>query len=219
MWLQPPHRPLLRRPRPLGLADSTPGISSRLFQRPFLCPRERPRHGQTCQFIKKHPSLSPTMMCKPKSMRGRKLHRFEVGANAFAGAVLLPELLVRKRYEVSPVSLAVPRQLKKEFDVSILTAAIRFCELSPERCCAVFSKNGVIEWVAPSTTWTRRIVEALEHIRTFEDSAERGIGAAGLYLLTSESLREHLWTTIRCLTASSVRTNMRDACLPQEFRW
>ena len=110
-------------------------------------------------FIKKHPSLSPTMMCKPKSMRGRKLHRFEVGANAFAGAVLLPDLLVRRRCEVSPVSLAVPRQLERDFDVSILTAAIRFCELSPERCCAVFSKNGVIEWVAPSPTWTRRIVE------------------------------------------------------------
>ena len=110
-------------------------------------------------FIKKHPSLSPTMLCKPKSLRVRKLHRFEIGSNAFAGAVLLPDFLVSKRCEVSPVSLDVPRQLEKEFDVSILTAAIRFCELSPERCCAVFSRNGVIEWVAPSPTWTRRIIE------------------------------------------------------------
>jgi hypothetical protein len=110
-------------------------------------------------FIRKHPSLSPTMMCKPKSLRGRKLHRFEIGSNAFAGAVLLPEFLVRKRCEVSPVSLDVPRQLEKEFDVSILTATIRFCEMSPERCCAVFSRNGVVEWVAPSPTWTRTIAE------------------------------------------------------------
>ena len=110
-------------------------------------------------FLKKHPSLSPTMMCSPKALRGRKLHVFEVGANAFAGAVLLPDFLVRKRCEVSPVSLEVPRQLEKEFDVSILTAAIRFCELSSERCCAVFSRKGVVEWVAPSPTWTRTIVE------------------------------------------------------------
>ena len=110
-------------------------------------------------FLKKHPSLSPTMMCTSKALRGRGLHRFEVGSNAFGGAVLLPDFLVRKRCEVSPVSLDVPWQIGKEFDVSILTAAIRFCELSSERCCAVFSKNGVIEWAAPSPTWTRRIVE------------------------------------------------------------
>jgi hypothetical protein len=110
-------------------------------------------------FLKKHPSMSPTMLCTSKALRGRKLHRFEIGSNAFSGAVLLPDFLLRKRCEVSPVSLEVPRQIEKEFDVSILTAAIRFCELSPERCCAVFSKNGVVEWVAPSPTWTRTIAE------------------------------------------------------------
>jgi hypothetical protein len=110
-------------------------------------------------FLKRHPSMSPTMLCTSKALRGRKLHRFEIGSNAFSGAVLLPDFLLRKRCEVSPVSLEVPRQIEKEFDVSILTAAIRFCELSPERCCAVFSKHGVIEWVAPSPTWTRNIVE------------------------------------------------------------
>jgi hypothetical protein len=110
-------------------------------------------------FLKKHPSPSPTMMCTSKAQRGKKLHVFETGANAFAGAVLLPDFLVRKRCEVSSVSLDVPRQLEKEFDVSILTAAIRFCELSSERCCAVFSRKGKIDWVAPSRSWTRAIRE------------------------------------------------------------
>lgn len=110
-------------------------------------------------FLKKHPSLSPTMICTSKALRGRKLHRFEIGSNAFSGAVLLPDFLVRKRCEVSPVSLEVPRQLEKEYDVSILTAAIRFCELSTERCCAVFSRKGVVEWIAPSPTWRRTIAE------------------------------------------------------------
>src|SRR5438477_8636866 len=72
-------------------------------------------------FLKRHPSLSPTMLCKPKWLRGttRDLHAFERGANAFGGAVLLPEFLLRKRCEVSPVSLDVPWQIAKEYDVSI----------------------------------------------------------------------------------------------------
>ncbi|HTR50280.1 MAG TPA: ImmA/IrrE family metallo-endopeptidase [Kofleriaceae bacterium] len=126
---------------------------------PEYCARRFAIVHELYHFLKKHPSLTPTMICSSKALRGRKLHRFEIGSNAFAGAVLLPDFLVRKRCEVSPVSLEVPRQLEKEFDVSILTAAIRFCELSSERCCAVFSRNGVIEWVAPSPTWTRTIAE------------------------------------------------------------
>ncbi|HTR53349.1 MAG TPA: hypothetical protein VMJ10_21795, partial [Kofleriaceae bacterium] len=37
-------------------------------------------------FVKKHPSLAPTMMCKPKWLRGEvdaRLNVFEVGSNAF----------------------------------------------------------------------------------------------------------------------------------------
>jgi hypothetical protein len=113
-------------------------------------------------WLKRHPSLSPTMLCRPKWLRGagqRTVNVFEVGSNAFSGAVLLPEFLLRRRCEISPVSLEVPRQIEKEFQVSILTSAIRFCELSSERCCAVFSRNGVVEWASPSKTWTRRIAE------------------------------------------------------------
>lgn len=112
-------------------------------------------------FLKRHPSLSPTMMCKPKWLRGgdRHLHVFEQGSNAFAGAGLLPDFLLRKRCEISPVSLDVPWQIAKEYDVSILTSAIRFVELSSERCAAVFSKNGVVQWVARSKTMTRRIAD------------------------------------------------------------
>jgi len=87
------------------------------------------------------------------------MHAYEHGSNAFAGAVLLPEFLLRKRCEVSPVSLEVPWQIAKEYDVSILTSAIRFVELSSERCAAVFSKNGVVQWVARSKTFTTRIAE------------------------------------------------------------
>jgi hypothetical protein len=109
--------------------------------------------------LKRHPSPSATMMCKPKWTRRADdgLHDFETGSNAFAGAVLLPEFLLRRRCEVSPVSLDVPWQIAKEYDVSILTSAIRFAELTSERCAAVFSRNGQIEWSATSPTFTRGI--------------------------------------------------------------
>ncbi|MCW5804118.1 MAG: ImmA/IrrE family metallo-endopeptidase, partial [Deltaproteobacteria bacterium] len=110
-------------------------------------------------FLKRHPSLSPTMLCKPKWSRDgeRKLDAFEVGSNAFGGAVLLPDFLLRKRCEISPVSLDVPWQIAKEYDVSTLASARRFVELSSERCAAVFSKDGVVQWTTRSATFTRKI--------------------------------------------------------------
>lgn len=118
-------------------------------------------------FLKKHPSPSPTMMCKPKWMRrgDRELHIHEMGSNAFSGAVLLPEFLLRRRCEVSPVSLTVPFQVSREFDVSILTAAIRFAELTSERVVAVLSRNGVVEWAAESPTFTRKIKKGTRLMR------------------------------------------------------
>lgn len=110
-------------------------------------------------YLKRHPSPSATMMCRPKWTRRADdgLHVFETGSNAFAGAVLLPEFLLRRRCEVSPVSLNVPWQIAKEYDVSILTSAIRFAELTSERCAAVFSRKGVVEWSAQSPTFTSTI--------------------------------------------------------------
>ena len=110
-------------------------------------------------YLKQHPSPTPTMMCTPKqARRGDEVgHVHEMHANAFSGAVLLPHYLLRKRCEVSPVSLDVPWWIAKEYDVSILTSAIRFAELSSERCAAVFSRRGLVEWVVPSPTFTRVI--------------------------------------------------------------
>ncbi len=112
-------------------------------------------------FLKKHPSLSPTMMCKPKWLRSgaKEPHPHEIGSNAFGSAVLLPDFLLRKRCEVSPVSLEVPWQITKEYDVSILASARRFVELSSERCAAVFAKDGVVQWSTRSATFTRKIRE------------------------------------------------------------
>lgn len=131
------------------------------------CARRFAMMHELYHYLKRHPSPSPTMMCQPKWMRrgDRGLHIHEVGSNAFSGAVLLPEFLLRRRCEISPVSLVVPFQIAKEFDVSILTAAIRFAELTSERVVAVLSKNGVVVWAAESPTFTRKIKKGTRVMR------------------------------------------------------
>jgi Zn-dependent peptidase ImmA (M78 family) len=134
-------------------------LSTRIAE---YCARRFAIAHELYHFLKRHPSLSPSMLCKPKWDRSSdsEPHDFEIGSNAFAGAVLLPEFLLRKRCEVSPVTLDVPWQIAKEYDVSILASARRFVELSSERCAAVFSKDGEVQWVTRSKTFKRRVLES-----------------------------------------------------------
>lgn len=143
-------------------------------------------------YLKRHPSPSPKMMCRPKWSRHPEtgLHEFEVGSNAFSGAVLLPAFLLRKRCEVSPVSLSVPWQIAKEYDVSILTSAIRFAELTSERCAAVFSRNGIVEWSAESPTFSRRIAKGT---RIARDSVAYDFYARGRLDERDQPVPAHAW--------------------------
>jgi hypothetical protein len=114
---------------------------------------------ELCHFVMKHPSPTPTMMCTPKAARAcdDSTHGLELFANAYAGELLLPEHLLRPRCEISPVSLEIAWSIAKEYDVSILTSAIRFTQLSSERCAAVFSAGGEVKWASASETFTHEI--------------------------------------------------------------
>jgi hypothetical protein len=90
--------------------------------------------------------------------------------------MMLPDFLLRKRCEVSPVSLDVPWQIASEYDVPLQTGAIRFTELSSERCAVVLSKNGIVVWACPSPTFTREIEEG-RHLHS--DSVARDSHATG----------------------------------------
>jgi len=66
----------------------------------------------------------------------------EAEANTFAAELLMPEALLRRRCEVSPVDLEIARGIARDFRVSVLAAARRFVELTSERCALVFAMNG-----------------------------------------------------------------------------
>jgi hypothetical protein len=65
--------------------------------------------------------------------------------------------LLRPRCEVSPVSLEPAQRIANELETSILSSAIRFAELSSERCAAVFASKGEVVWAAPSATFAAAI--------------------------------------------------------------
>lgn len=107
-----------------------------------------------------HPPSPIAALCgehQPARRESPAVRDFEAEANAFAGELLMPEDLLRRRCETSPVSLAIPFAIAAEFGVSILASSIRFAELTSERCAAVFSAERTVKWCAPSATFTREI--------------------------------------------------------------
>lgn len=82
----------------------------------------------------------------------------EAEANAFAGELLLPEPTVRRRCEVSPANLDVIDAIARDFGTSIVATAIRFAELTSERCAVVYAQQGHVRWVVRSATFWPAIV-------------------------------------------------------------
>lgn len=100
---------------------------------------------------------SPVPLCDVVVPRQHHAAALEAEANAFAAELLMPEALVRRRCEVSPVSLEIPRAIASDYRVSLLAAARRFVELTSERCALVFTTAGAVRWSARSTTFVPRI--------------------------------------------------------------
>ena len=91
--------------------------------------------------------------CEPTAIHGHVDRGVEAEANAFAAELLMPERLLRRRCEVSPVSLDHARAIASEFKVSLLAAALRFVELTSERCALVLSRDRRVVWAARSPTF------------------------------------------------------------------
>ncbi|MEZ4362181.1 MAG: ImmA/IrrE family metallo-endopeptidase [Kofleriaceae bacterium] len=73
--------------------------------------------------VMRHPSMPHPVSTWPTAQRKpRRDHEAE--ANAFAAELLMPAALLRRRCEVAPVNLQVPRQIAEEFNVSLPASAI-----------------------------------------------------------------------------------------------
>lgn len=103
-------------------------------------------------FVLRHPiaEVMPSHHHRPE-------RDYELEANAFASELLMPEHMIRGAFELSRVDLETPREIAARFDVSLLASSIRFTELASERCAAVFSSAGRVQWVRASASLIERI--------------------------------------------------------------
>lgn len=66
---------------------------------------------------------------------------------------LTPMAMVRPYCGVTPVTLHAVRAVADMFAASPVMSAVRFVELSPERCAAVYSERGSVKWAKRSRTF------------------------------------------------------------------
>jgi Zn-dependent peptidase ImmA (M78 family) len=83
-------------------------------------------------------------------------------ADVFASEFLMPEELVRPFCDRTPSDLAAVRVIAETFRTSIVSAAVRYVELSPAPCAVVYSEAGFVEWAKRSRSFAGRIPVQLQ---------------------------------------------------------
>lgn len=126
----------------------------------------------------------------------------EAEANVFAAEVLMPDRFARRRCEVSPVTLAPVHAIAAQFQTSLCASAIRFVELTSERCAAVYSERGAVTWAVHSPTFAATIARRTQlhrmsvaydyfHGRAIDDRAQPVPADAWLDTMSDVEIIEH----------------------------
>ncbi len=90
-------------------------------------------------------------LCSPLSIDGTSAER---EASVFATELLMPTAMVTPWCQVAPKSLDPVRSIASAFQTSLLSSALRFVELTQERCAVVYSELGRVRWVKKSPSFT-----------------------------------------------------------------
>lgn len=83
----------------------------------------------------------------------RRSRRDERDADVLAVEHLTPEPMVRPYCTVTPVDFTAVEPIEHLFLTSRVMAAMRFVELSQERCAIVYSDRGRVRWMKPSRSF------------------------------------------------------------------
>ncbi len=99
----------------------------------------------------------------------------EAEASAFARSFLMPACLARAICTAGRPCFATIRILSKRFQVSLTAAALRFLQLTDERCAVVFSRQGHVRWFSTSEDFGHWIpYNTPLDARTYAYDASRG---------------------------------------------
>jgi Zn-dependent peptidase ImmA (M78 family) len=93
-----------------------------------------------------HGGVSPVVLCTSEDIAAYGSSAREIEANAFAGELLMPTLLVRPRCDGITPHLDAIRAVAEEFRTTLTAAAVRFVEESREICVVVFSVDRKVKW-------------------------------------------------------------------------
>jgi hypothetical protein len=140
-------------------------------------------------FALAHPTAESEAPCDDAPTRTE----IESEANAFAAELLMPEAMLRRRCEVSPVSLDPARAIAEDFQVSLMAAAMRFVELTSERCALVFARDRRVSWVVRSQTFTPFVDRGrrLDPASVAFDAFDRGRVIEGCQPVAADAWLDH----------------------------
>jgi len=156
--------------------------------------------------VLQHPPDAIEHLCKHerpyRPPRAGSERHYEAEANVFTAEALMPREQLVARCERASPSLDIAHAIAEEYTTPLAASAIRFVELTPERCCVVYSEQGEVVWSVGSDTFTTKIVRGTrldrgsvafdwQHRRKIDDRAQP-IGAdAWLPTRKSVEIIEH----------------------------
>ncbi len=97
------------------------------------------------------PTDAVERLCSPLHSGGTTTER---EADVFAAELLMPRPLVTSWCAVAPLTFDPVRAISSAFGTSVLASAMRFVELTPERCAVVYTKQGRVQWAKKSPSFT-----------------------------------------------------------------
>jgi Zn-dependent peptidase ImmA (M78 family) len=112
-------------------------------------------------------------ICTPLSIDGTSLER---EASVYATELVMPTAMVMPWCNVELKELDPVRSIASTFQTSLLASALRFVELTSERCAVVYSELGRIRWVKKSSSLTSWIPKrAVDPASAAFDYFEEGV--------------------------------------------
>lgn len=115
----------------------------------------------------------------------------EAEANRFAAELLMPRRLTRVFMDVGDFEYSVVSRMAEKLGVTLTAAAIRWVQLTAERCAAVRSSDRQVRWAVRSASFGPWIERG--HVPGVGSSAHEWAGTAGLLHPTMASVTPSAW--------------------------
>ncbi len=119
------------------------------------------------------------LTCFPKrgATRDDKSRIFldEEAASGFAAALLMPDEMVRERYDASVTPMERARRMASTFGVSLPTAALRVLDFTDEPCAVAYAEAGVVGWCTATKAFG---VTVPKHARVEDSHGDGAVRAA-----------------------------------------